>query len=159
MAVSIELFQTCRICLATDFTENLISPCNCIGSIQFVHRDCLQDWLQISKNVQCEICKLDYNVFKKFKPFRQWIFPKFDFYHFFLYFSIIFLNCISIYPLVQNLLFFVFNKVRWSSLLSFQFAIFLGSLANLTFICFQLAFLFFDFFENFTNLNQIIFLK
>eukprot|EP01113_Clastostelium_recurvatum_P018961 TRINITY_DN22352_c0_g1_i1.p1 TRINITY_DN22352_c0_g1~~TRINITY_DN22352_c0_g1_i1.p1 ORF type:complete len:204 (+),score=12.08 TRINITY_DN22352_c0_g1_i1:51-662(+) len=33
----------CRMCFGTT-KGNLISPCLCIGSIQYVHRQCLQQW-------------------------------------------------------------------------------------------------------------------
>ena len=39
---------TCRICLQEgEFSgENpLISPCNCTGSVKFLHLECLRKWL------------------------------------------------------------------------------------------------------------------
>ena len=64
----------CRICLSeeTDKDNNpLISPCNCSGTVQFIHLECLKLWLQtkitfrkyrclnilIKKPFQCELCK------------------------------------------------------------------------------------------------------
>ena len=67
----------CRICYTSSLDgpdpSPLISPCNCTGSLKYVHLRCLQQWLmqkvQITKNaknscikytlnpVQCEICK------------------------------------------------------------------------------------------------------
>ena len=49
----------------------LISPCNCTGSMKYIHIDCLKEWLEgkkhmketpvvnsyIWKNLECEICK------------------------------------------------------------------------------------------------------
>lgn len=68
---------TCRICLnesiAEDNTNPLINPCNCIGSVRYIHLDCLRQWLSSKiavktsydslitaysfKEFQCEICK------------------------------------------------------------------------------------------------------
>lgn len=69
--------KLCRICYTSSLGGNipspLISPCNCTGSLKYVHLQCLQQWLmqkvQFKKNqkntcikytlnpVQCEICK------------------------------------------------------------------------------------------------------
>lgn len=65
--------QVCRICLE-DFQSSsnpLISPCKCTGSMQFIHFNCLQEWvrsrLDIRRNgaacayfwgrLECELCK------------------------------------------------------------------------------------------------------
>ncbi|ORY27053.1 hypothetical protein BCR33DRAFT_29595 [Rhizoclosmatium globosum] len=40
----------CRICLSTEHTENLISPCRCKGSQLFVHRTCLLRWIRIKSS-------------------------------------------------------------------------------------------------------------
>ncbi|OZC05132.1 zinc finger, C3HC4 type [Onchocerca flexuosa] len=37
----------CRICLEEDNESNLISPCECRGSLQFVHIRCLQHWFDV----------------------------------------------------------------------------------------------------------------
>ena len=37
-------YALCRICHCEDTIDNLDSPCNCKGSLQFVHRKCLQKW-------------------------------------------------------------------------------------------------------------------
>ena len=39
-------FRQCRICLETDAPEDdpLIAPCRCAGSMQWVHRKCLDEW-------------------------------------------------------------------------------------------------------------------
>lgn len=65
----------CRICLLEGNQENdpLISPCDCKGSIKFVHLECLRHWingrLNLSEQQQrpvfvrqllCELCKVPY---------------------------------------------------------------------------------------------------
>ncbi len=56
--------KICRICLSDDNTENIISPCSCIGSARFVHRKCIDKWRKLSPNpqsrIQCEVCKSYY---------------------------------------------------------------------------------------------------
>jgi len=66
----------CRICLSDSQTpENpLISPCNCSGTMKFIHLECLQEWLKSRLNIKqsgsamsyfwhtldCELCKEDF---------------------------------------------------------------------------------------------------
>jgi len=65
----------CRICLSEEERENpLFSPCNCTGSMKYIHVGCLREWLEgkkhmketplvnsyIWKNLECEICKSSY---------------------------------------------------------------------------------------------------
>lgn len=58
--------KDCRICYESDFPQNLISPCKCSGSIEYVHQRCLQEWienaylLQFKKN--CNMCNCKYNI-------------------------------------------------------------------------------------------------
>ena len=62
----------CKICLSEEEQNNpLISPCSCTGSMQYIHLDCLKEWLDgkkhmketpvvnsyIWKGLECEICK------------------------------------------------------------------------------------------------------
>ncbi|XP_067835450.1 collagen alpha-1(I) chain-like isoform X2 [Heptranchias perlo] len=67
----------CRICLIPGGTplNPLLEPCKCVGSLQFVHHDCLKRWLQakiisgadLSAVTTCELCKqtlkLDFDNF------------------------------------------------------------------------------------------------
>ncbi len=68
--------QACRICLSDTHTKKnpLISPCKCSGSVQFIHVNCLQEWLKTKltttsngkstiytcTSLQCELCKSDF---------------------------------------------------------------------------------------------------
>jgi hypothetical protein len=65
--------QSCRICLEEDDEIKFISPCNCSGSVKFVHRECLNKWrysvdynplvnLDTSRLTTCEICNSIYNI-------------------------------------------------------------------------------------------------
>ncbi|XP_065280638.1 E3 ubiquitin-protein ligase MARCHF3-like [Dermacentor albipictus] len=46
----------CRICHEEDQEDRLVSPCNCSGTICFVHVSCLEHWLN-ERNVDiCELC-------------------------------------------------------------------------------------------------------
>ncbi|KAI9340223.1 hypothetical protein BDR26DRAFT_360907 [Obelidium mucronatum] len=67
--------SVCRICLSNDAQEDLISPCKCIGTAEFVHKECLDQWMAVSKRSNtCGICGEHYvtpwrNVF----TFGRWL--------------------------------------------------------------------------------------
>jgi len=65
---------SCKICLYDKSEEDndpLISPCNCTGSVKYVHLKCMQNWVKSKlnmqentnivtifwRNLQCELCK------------------------------------------------------------------------------------------------------
>jgi len=59
----------CRICLfsTSEFGNNdLISPCDCSGSMRYVHLECILRWQQYAENdenlVYCELCTIEYNL-------------------------------------------------------------------------------------------------
>ncbi|CDW73967.1 e3 ubiquitin-protein ligase march2-like [Stylonychia lemnae] len=46
--------KDCRICFGS--RGPLIEPCDCKGSMAYVHTQCLQKWLQSKNTMQCELC-------------------------------------------------------------------------------------------------------
>lgn len=46
----------CRICHTNTVNECLISPCNCKGTLAYVHLSCLERWLNESSRNYCELC-------------------------------------------------------------------------------------------------------
>lgn len=57
----------CRICLETGNAEDLISPCDCSGSLEWVHQSCLKLWLLKCENdtrdlTICELCKHQFSM-------------------------------------------------------------------------------------------------
>lgn len=73
----------CRICLMEDNEQSnpLINPCNCIGSVRFIHVECIRKWLKSKittkmfnflivhsfKSLECELCKKAFPEKIKFK--------------------------------------------------------------------------------------------
>ena len=51
--------MTCRICMEPD---NLVSICGCQGTMEFVHKECIRKWHEVSKATECELCR---------QPFRM----------------------------------------------------------------------------------------
>lgn len=59
----------CRICFDNEDQEDMISPCGCKGSMEFIHKKCLNSWLLIHKHddkyFKCNECKKEY---KRYSP-------------------------------------------------------------------------------------------
>ena len=53
--------EICRICLSNGLNEELLSPCECRGSVSHIHSKCLIDWISVSKTDNCNICRTQYN--------------------------------------------------------------------------------------------------
>ncbi|XP_012513863.1 PREDICTED: E3 ubiquitin-protein ligase MARCH8 isoform X1 [Propithecus coquereli] len=65
--------DACRICHCEGDDESpLITPCRCTGSLHFVHRTCLQQWIKSSDTRCCELCKYEFVMETKLKPLRKW---------------------------------------------------------------------------------------
>lgn len=63
----------CRICLEGNTNEEeLASPCDCIGTMKFVHVSCLEKWLSISCSDTCELCKFQFNTKRHSRSVREW---------------------------------------------------------------------------------------
>lgn len=62
----------CRICHCEETTdERLISPCQCLGTMQYLHQSCLQRWIKSSGVKSCELCKFEFIMHSEIKPFKQ----------------------------------------------------------------------------------------
>lgn len=63
----------CRICHCEEASEEyLISPCYCTGTLRYVHQACLQQWLKSNGMKSCELCKFDFIMQTKIRPFKNW---------------------------------------------------------------------------------------
>lgn len=68
---SLFFFQL-RICHCEGDTETpLIAPCYCAGSLRYVHQSCLQQWIKSSDTKSCELCKFNFIMHSKIKPFNK----------------------------------------------------------------------------------------
>lgn len=74
------LSKMCRICLDSDNSEALISPCACKGFQKFVHQNCLKTWLVRNDSfdtqfTMCEVCKdaflLQFEYSRSCSPFTE----------------------------------------------------------------------------------------
>ena len=100
----------CRICLETDDTSNLISPCLCNGTVKYVHSDCLNQWRSSTINsnsfFECSECKFNYKLEEIYYPLSK----PYKFISFLAknYILFIFFNygCISFYISIFTLIFY-----------------------------------------------------
>ncbi|TRY92703.1 hypothetical protein DNTS_032933 [Danionella cerebrum] len=63
----------CRICHEGGAAGDLLSPCQCAGSLAMVHRVCLEQWLSASGTTCCELCHFEYALERLPKPFTEWL--------------------------------------------------------------------------------------
>lgn len=64
--VNIEMRPSCRICLeGEDKYKSLMKVCKCERHFEQVHPKCIENWIELTNNESCEICK------EKFKFTRQ----------------------------------------------------------------------------------------
>ncbi|CAF1649684.1 unnamed protein product [Adineta ricciae] len=58
--------KQCRICLDTENSQEMISPCLCTGTLAYVHRSCLNYWRSGNANGRafkfCDLCQFKYVI-------------------------------------------------------------------------------------------------
>jgi len=60
--------QVCRFCLMPQENTNnrFITPCNCTGSVEYIHVDCFNRWRRVTEYEQhrriCQLCLTEYNL-------------------------------------------------------------------------------------------------
>ncbi|KAL9983520.1 hypothetical protein ACROYT_G005706 [Oculina patagonica] len=70
---------SCRICQTSgnsepEVGELLPSPCDCRGSLGFVHKQCMERWLCVRNQDTCELCHFKFVTKRRFKPLHEWHF-------------------------------------------------------------------------------------
>ncbi|XP_038670384.1 E3 ubiquitin-protein ligase MARCHF3 isoform X2 [Scyliorhinus canicula] len=63
----------CRICHEPNDKENLLSPCECSGTLGTVHRSCLEQWLAASCSSHCELCHFQFVLERMPRPLTEWL--------------------------------------------------------------------------------------
>ncbi|KFW95145.1 E3 ubiquitin-protein ligase MARCH3, partial [Phalacrocorax carbo] len=63
----------CRICHEGSSQEDLLSPCECMGTLGTIHRSCLEHWLSSSNTSYCELCHFRFAVERKPRPLVEWL--------------------------------------------------------------------------------------
>ena len=71
--------DVCRVCHGEEEVGRpLFHPCNCSGSIKFVHQDCLVEWFKVSNKQHCELCGEKISFTKKYSPDTPKMIPTFE---------------------------------------------------------------------------------
>lgn len=64
--------MNCKFCLSEGEitgSNRLISPCECKGTIKYVHTDCLKTWMSRSHEpLKCTLCNSVYTFYNQVKP-------------------------------------------------------------------------------------------
>ena len=63
--------KECRICQSTENelleeerdVNPMVSPCDCNGSLKYVHKKCVIEWMRTSSQLICGVCRTQYNAF------------------------------------------------------------------------------------------------
>nr|XP_046254209.1 E3 ubiquitin-protein ligase MARCHF3 [Scatophagus argus] len=63
----------CRICHEGRTSGELLSPCECSGSLAMVHQACLEHWLTASNSSHCELCHHHFALERLPKPLTEWL--------------------------------------------------------------------------------------
>jgi E3 ubiquitin-protein ligase DOA10 len=56
--------KQCRLCLEEEENKSFVKPCICKGSLEFIHRRCMQNEINSTANNRCSICKTSYGYFQ-----------------------------------------------------------------------------------------------
>lgn len=88
----------CRICKESDSRSPLLSPCQCSGSLKFVHKSCLLTWIQTSHSNRCGVCRSDYNCNIVVRRMSLWRFLRLKWTH-----LLLFLVTMAIFSVVMGL--------------------------------------------------------
>ena len=55
--------MSCKICWDDGQSGQLITPCQCKGTMQFVHMECLLLWIAAKRDTTCDICHVSLRQF------------------------------------------------------------------------------------------------
>ncbi|KAI6172330.1 RING-CH-type domain-containing protein [Aphelenchoides besseyi] len=67
----------CRICMEETEPREMVRPCRCSGTQQYIHRSCAVKWLRASNKKKCDLCQTSYVVLgSKLRSWNQWSWPK-----------------------------------------------------------------------------------
>lgn len=69
--------EQCKICFQR--TGVLVSICDCKGTGEFVHKECMSKWLAVSKSQRCPTCNFRFDmittpfIFREFFEFCSFV--------------------------------------------------------------------------------------
>ena len=66
--------KDCRICYESGGQSSMLSPCNCTGTMKYVHKQCLLSWINSKHAIKCELCKIEYRCPLSVRRPQLWTF-------------------------------------------------------------------------------------
>ena len=103
--------KVCRICFETTNQNEMLSPCDCSGTMAYIHSNCLKNWIQTKNEVICDICKQKWRgvtIFTKNKNFIDYL--KADPYPWYCVAIIIFISLLPISDIIFRTKHLINNK-------------------------------------------------
>lgn len=64
----------CRVCFLP--TNEMYQPCRCSGTMKYIHRKCLSDWIKTNRSKNCNICYAEYTgltIVYHYPAIREWL--------------------------------------------------------------------------------------
>lgn len=59
--LSHQMDYKCRICIDLGEADaRMCAPCECIGSVKYIHVTCLKEWIKEKRSIKCELCGSNY---------------------------------------------------------------------------------------------------
>lgn len=72
----------CRVCRSEGASDRpLFHPCICMGSIKFIHQDCLTQWMRYSRKEYCELCGHRFSFIPIYSPDMPRMLPVTDVFY------------------------------------------------------------------------------
>ena len=102
--------KECRICYDDTNRNSMISPCNCSGSMKYVHKQCLLSWVNTTHNVNCDVCNVQYNCHFIMRRPHLWTYIRQDLHQLMADFLIIIHFCF-VMICSQIIAFYVMNLI------------------------------------------------
>lgn len=65
--------RLCRICRCGMDSDKFITACKCLGPFAYVHQKCFEQWLEITKQKKCDICRYEFQIQLYNRSFLEWI--------------------------------------------------------------------------------------
>ncbi|CAD5210706.1 unnamed protein product [Bursaphelenchus okinawaensis] len=102
----------CKICYGeSDRINEFLAPCKCSGSMKWVHKECMTQWMDqapLLQQSQCNTCKFPYKKCWSLKPVNKWGWPKLNLGGWDM--VEIFLDLYSTFKLIRNTIYTIQGK-------------------------------------------------
>ena len=120
----------CRFCQDRDPENELVAPCNCTGSVKYVHTTCLYRWVASSNSIICNLCGVQYAQETRYTGFipetlLKLILDKdYKIYSIGMWVSWTIMSAILLYAVLWRMYdFYILSKLTWEKLALYKFLV------------------------------------